>query len=292
MKKLFLLTFGFTMLFCSFKGQNPFISCLINFEDDPCWETSYIDIEIPGSNNLWQECTPQKLIFNSAHSLPHAILTDSLGSYPVNTVSSFIIKFLPEQSGMCAPVIGANYKFDSDTLNDYGMIELSYDHGATWLNALSDTVIPDPYWWTPKPILTGRIHQWTNFHAFIPYPFLNFDTIYYRFTFISDNTQTNQEGWMIDDIALVDHIEGFQNFDSEREIKLYPNPVINLISLQFKNINNEMNVSIYDFQGKLCFQQIIQNTQSDIDVSKLYSGIYLIIAYNRNNYYKIKFIKE
>ncbi|MCX6283108.1 MAG: T9SS type A sorting domain-containing protein [Bacteroidetes bacterium] len=291
MKKTFLLL-AFLIIILNFvKGQNPFISCIINFEDNPCWEASYYNVNIPSSNNVWQVYIPQKTIFTSAYSSPKAILTDSSGPYPVNNTSSFIIKLVMPAYCECAPVIGAYYKLDSDTLKDFGQIEFSLDHGTTWLNALSDTVIPDPYWLTPRPVLTGRIYHWKEFTAFIP-GYYSTDTLYYRFTFISDSIQTNQDGWMLDDIQLVDHTEGIKDMGSRNEINIYPNPASGIITVSGNHFMGEMDVSVYDILGQLSLQQTIYKNKEDINISSLGKGIYMIRVLSQNDYHVRMIIKD
>ena len=51
--KLILVLCGLLVLLGSVKGQSPFYSCIVNFEDNPCWEGSYDSIEFPGTNNIW-----------------------------------------------------------------------------------------------------------------------------------------------------------------------------------------------------------------------------------------------
>jgi hypothetical protein len=192
---------------------------------------------------------------------------------------------------MCSAVIGASYKFDSDSLNDFGRMEISFDHGATWLNALSDTVIPDIYWTTPKPVLTGRIHQWKEFNAFVPEWFMT-DTIYYRFTFISDNIETNQEGWMLDDIKLVAHTEGIEHIGSRDDISIYPNPSSDIITVYTKRFKGDMDVSIYDILGQLRLQKNIGKNKEDIDISGFSKGIYMVRVLSRNKYWVRKIVKD
>lgn len=273
------------------KGQNPFVSCIINFDDNPCWEASYYDLDIPGSDNIWQVCTPHKTVFDSAFSAPHAILTDSTGSYPMNTASSFIIKFRQLLDCECIPVIGGYYMFDSDSLNDYGMIEFSLDHGTTWLNALADSVIPPDWWDTPKPVLTGRIHQWTYFYARLWY-FPPIDTVWYRYTFISDDIETNQEGWVLDDIDLIEHIEGIRDIGPQDEIDIYPNPANGLITISAKDLHPDTEVSVYDILGQLRLRQPLRKNKEEIDISGLTRGIYLVRVPGRKNSCSRRVIKD
>ncbi len=292
MKKIFLILAVLLIAMISAKGQDPFYSCTVNFEDDPCWEASYWNLTIPGSNNIWQICVPNKTVFDSALTSPHAILTDSTGSYPVNDTSGFIIKAVLQPYCMCAYMIGGWYKFDSDSLKDFGRIEISIDHGTTWLNVLSDTVIPGFEWLTPKPILTGRIHQWRKFNAIFPFDYnYTVDTLYYRFTFITDSIQTNQDGWMLDDIQLTAHTEGIADISSQDEINIYPNPAANMITLWGKTLNGNTDVSVYDIMGQLCLQKTITNKES-IDVSSLSKGIYVVKVLGRKNYGVRRIVKD
>ena len=192
---------------------------------------------------------------------------------------------------MCAPVIGGYYKFDSDTLKDFGRIEFSLDHGITWLNALSDSVIPDWAWLGTKPVLTGRIHQWKAFHAIL-WNYTTNDTLYYRYTFVSDSIQTNQEGWMLDNLALIDHTESIQNIVSRDEITVYPNPAYGTISVDCKNVTGEMDVSVYNIQGQLLLERKIHENKGDINISSLDKGIYIVKVLSRDNYRARMIIKD
>jgi len=291
MKKNFLILAILVISVVAVKGQNIFYTCVINFEDNPCWEASYFNVDIPSSKHMWQVAVPNKTVFDSAWSAPKAILTDSAGSYPVNDTSGFIIKFLLPEYCECAPVIGAHYKIDSDSLRDFGLIEYSVDHGSTWLNVLSDTVIPDVYWITPRPVLTGRIHQWSEFHAFVP-EYIRNDTLYYRFTFISDSVQTNQDGWMLDDIELVTHTEGIPVIGSQNEINIYPNPAAGAIMISAKTFLGEMEVSVFDILGQLRLQQKMDHDEAGVDISGLGQGLYMVKVRDSDKYVVKRIIKE
>lgn len=288
MKKTFLFLTVLMISLISVKGQNQFYSCVINFEDNPCWMASYYSVNIPDSNNVWQVCTPYKTVFDSAHSSPKAILTDSTGPYPVNIISSFIIKFVFIDYCACEPVIGGYYKFDSDTLKDYGRIEFSLDNGITWLNALSDTVIPYQNWLTPKPVLTGRIHQWREFRVSIS-EYSNWDTLYYRFTFISDSIQTNQEGWMLDDLPLIDWVEGIQDIGFRNEINIHPNPASTHITIETPI---ESQLSILNLNGQELLKQTTTEPKTVIDISTLPNGIYFVRVTGDKAVGVGKFIKQ
>ena len=291
MRKVFILLISFGFFIHYTAAQTPFVTCIINFEDNPCWEASYHSISIPATHSIWQIGVPQKQLFDSAFSHPNAILTDSIGNYPRNDTSAFIVKVARNPFCECAPSLGGFYKFDSDTLKDFGRIEISFNHGANWLNALSDTVIPDMFWMTPKPVLTGRIHHWTHFFTHLPFGFPN-DTIYYRFTFISDNIETNQEGWMLDDLEIIEHTEGIADTGPGNEIQIYPNPAKEKITISGDNGSGACEVALYNSQGQACIRQTMQNPTKIIDISGIPGGLYMVRILGKNKVYLKKLIKE
>ncbi len=48
-----------------------------------------IQIDTSQQGNIWQIGRPQKILFNLAFSIPNAIVTDTLNTYPINDTSSF-----------------------------------------------------------------------------------------------------------------------------------------------------------------------------------------------------------
>jgi hypothetical protein len=76
-----------------------------------------------------------------------------------------------------------------------------------------------------------------------------------------------------------------------KDLHIYPNPVRNSLRLQTQNITTDSYVSIFDLEGKLLRTQFLQ-TDTNIDVSLLQSGMYLMQISNENNVYYAKFIKE
>ena len=57
--------------------------------DSPNSQNNHIIIDtISNPDNIWQIGVPSKTIFDSAYSLTHAIVTDTLNAYPVNDTSS------------------------------------------------------------------------------------------------------------------------------------------------------------------------------------------------------------
>ncbi|MCX6722534.1 MAG: hypothetical protein NT094_00505, partial [Candidatus Staskawiczbacteria bacterium] len=120
-----------------------------NFHDYFPLDTIYFEYNTipfqiqPTTDNCWQVGRPSKSNFSSAYSPPLAILTDTLNPYPVNSNSSFsfvIPSSLVQYS--FTTYLQFYQKFDTDTLEDFGTIEASYNGGSTWVD-LKDSICPN-----------------------------------------------------------------------------------------------------------------------------------------------------
>ena len=170
------------IVFCQFEW-------IINFEDSTMFDRIVVDT-LENPSNIWQIGQPSKENFNSAYSGPNAMITDTLNSYPINDTSSFIIKHYRAGSwGVSNYELTLQFwfKFDSDSINDYGTVEASFDNGLTWINLLIEDSIHYLNWIEQKPVLTGKSNEWQHFaldlvHLSYEYVY-NDTTLFYRFTF-------------------------------------------------------------------------------------------------------------
>jgi hypothetical protein len=282
MRTYFLL---FPLLLCSFLSKSQEISVSIDFED-----TNLIKryIKLDTNNNIWRIGHPQKSKIKNSEN---AIITGLTQGYPVKGNSSFVLKFLPLSSiRYDITELWGYFSVDSDSLHDYGVIEMSYDGGKNWINIM-DTGRNYGIWYTDgnleRPIFTGN--QTDKLHTFI-FIFekgyaLTVDTLRFRFTFISDSIPENKDGWAFDDFWLINRDPGWidENKYTEYPIKISPNPVrqsedvfisiknrtankINLINSQgkiiaeFNNPNNSLNINTNNFQKGIFFIEVIDNT--------------------------------
>lgn len=111
----------------------------IDFEK-PC---NYLFIDT-SATNLWQKGIPGKTILDSAYSVPNSIITDTVNYYPTNNLSSFVLKLEPGSFGLGYNTdISFWHKFDTDSINDYGVVEVSYDTGNVWKVLRTDTTYID-----------------------------------------------------------------------------------------------------------------------------------------------------
>jgi hypothetical protein len=266
----------------------------INFEDSSQFFRLEIDT-ISNPNNIWQIGEPQKIIFTSAYSVPNAILTDTLNSYPNNDTSEFIIKHFAVDGYEIGHtvILGGKYQVHSDSLVDFGSIEFSPDNGLTWVDLLTDTVYYNQYcyeWWSVKPTLTGTSSDWTDFYVWLAGFGPNFniqfgDTIQYRFSFISDSIQTNKDGLIFDDLHFEDWAEGIKIVKNQFDTKTYPNPTSGKVEIQFLNENNETyELTLFDSNGRSILIKRSTNKNSiELDLRNYNSGIYVYKLFNKRN---------
>ena len=101
------------------------------------------------------------------------------------------------------------------------------------------------------------------------------DTLWYKFTFISDDMQSSKDGWMIDDIQLWDIYEGINNNNGFKSyLYTYPNPAHDFINIDFIGNSNIDQIIIYNHLGQKALDaKPVNNT---LDISKLKPGIYML----------------
>jgi|WetSurMetagenome_2_1015567.scaffolds.fasta_scaffold47900_3 hypothetical protein len=237
---------------------------------------------VPSGDNCWQIGQPSKTYFDSAYSDPLAIVTDTLNPYPVNSNSSFylVMPFDLVQNSFTT-YIQFYHKFDTDTIQDYGSVEVSYDGGSSWL-ALVDSNCQN-FWdcihlyWDNDYILStgqqvphmlnpsGHSQGWVMSRYLwwwsIPvdgnpasYPP---DSILVRFTFHSDATPSAKEGWMIDNILIGfrDEGTGINRPGNAEALKIIPNPLTTKSMVEWKTYGRSFDFTLYDVVGRAVFSE-------------------------------------
>lgn len=76
------------------------------------------------------------------------------------------------------------------------------------------------------------------------------------------------------------------------ELRIYPNPTKENITIETTNISKEQTISIYNMQGQLIVQQPTQQPKTDIDIIHLAKGVYVIKLSTADGIAVKKFIKE
>ena len=285
MKKLILL--GLFTIFL-LKSYAQWGYGFVNFDDTAGLFRIYIDTTIP--NNIWQIGAPHKHFFTSSYSIPNVIVTDTLNSYPVNNNSVFYYRTSGDyNTDYHGTGLEFWYKMDSDTLMDFGKIEISIDTGQTWNNILTG---PGYSWMlydslgnfirgsssNDTIVFTGISNGWYIFSCEEPLSDgIIYDSIIFRFSFHSSGASILRDGWMIDDLNF--HTDWESIPEKEVSCHLFPNPVKDRLTLTSKTLISEYEISNplgYTVKKSENFQLPLHTNVSD-----LAPGIY---------FYKIKFV--
>jgi hypothetical protein len=286
MKNIQLLLF-FLFSYINVNSQWMWFTDTVNFENNFKIQ-EYIKLDT-NNGNIWRIGKPEKLMFNNAYSGEYAIMTDLKGYYPPNTHSSFIMKFFPKEFALDFHgdeiAIEAYYKIDCDSLKDYGIMEMSPDNGLNWNNLL-DTVYHHGRWYIDgkenKPIFTGNYNDKWHFFTFVTrtqYAIDADDSLWFRFTFISDSINNNKEGWIIDNIKIYnDPTISIKEFTQKKDlITISPNPVKQSenFSISLKNIDAKL-INIYSSQGKLQLQIVNPTKSFTLNTTQFQKGLFLV----------------
>lgn len=260
--------------------------------DFSCGDESQDTLSNP--NNIWEIGVPNKFAFDTAYSEPNCMITDLDNPYPVNDTSYFILEYEAGygfQHGQQVELEGY-YWVDSDSLNDYGTIEISIDQGNSWIDMLNDTVyVFDFEWGGERPILTGNSGGWKSFSYWSSNLAQNFnvdygDTVMYRFGFISDGQSDTLDGLMFDNIRMTDWAMSVPEYSmGDFQSKAYPNPTSKEVSIIFSNPQaREASCVIIDAYGRIVKSSQTTTTESlHFDLQDLEHGMY---------YYRVQMADE
>ncbi|HEX8517564.1 MAG TPA: T9SS type A sorting domain-containing protein [Bacteroidia bacterium] len=240
--------------------QNIFLSCLISSSTVSIAQmgrTQYFDgadssyynslfVHIDNTvNNIWQVGKPQKVIFDSAATLPNAMITDTTNNYPQGNTSSFTFHTEPY---MTHGILAIQWKQKLDMEKDHagGIIEFSVDYGTTWQNAFNNPYVYNFFGFEEENVDTlasgeyafsGTDSTWKDIWLCYNMSWLwgSADSVKVRFTFKSDSLVSGKEGWMIDNMNThFTFAHPVKEVTMSDEFNVYPNPASNRINIQLK----------------------------------------------------------
>ena len=315
MRKLFIVLITL-LLFTNLKAQHPdkvIIFLLTDFETNypdnglGGWLTDSVNpwiIDETNPENIWQIGKPYKAAFDTAYSVPNAIMTDTLNPYPINNHSTFEYLFTKpdwaQDRCFSALKLYFMHKFETDMLSDGGYIEISYDKGNIWTNVLNDNSASSVTFqnfynsddtikggenafsglYTDEWLYSGVEWCWYNDDKA-----LELDSLIIRFSFFSDGIDNSKAGWIIDNIYFLieDYCTiGINDIENDIETFIYPNPVSDISILELPDNDSNYYVQIFNIQGKEVFSCISRNS---IEINRNYfnTGIYFYKINNAEN---------
>jgi len=86
----------------------------------------------------------------------------------------------------------------------------------------------------------------------------------------------------------------YEDFFGERKVVIYPNPTKGVLRVDFQNYGNtdDMQLIIYDMQGKLLQQIINVSIQTILDLTSYPTGVYLLLLIEGDEKSQWKIVKE
>jgi hypothetical protein len=262
MKLIFTLFIALTSFSANAQWGDLHWSCNFEPSSDP-WISRFV-LDTTYHNNTWQIGNPSKLLFDSALSLPNAIVTDTANPYPINDTSVFVIKHGKTSYSVVMFSLRFRYKLDIDP-GEIAKLEVSGDSGLHWVDVLKEDTAYDFTWYSNKPNFDTstlewqdvylNMSQWSNNRFFTnPKTYLSeitADTFLFKFTFISDGNQTNKDGWMMDNFIFDDHPGKIAYLQNNNLIAIHPNPSDGHIYIQQNSrSHNPATVSVYSAMGQ------------------------------------------
>ena len=170
---------------------------------------------------------------------------------------------------------------DSDSINDFGLIEFSPDNGQTSVDLLNDSLC---FWqWSgKKPTLTGCSSGWVNFMVQLN-GFQNVfnieveDTVLLKFSFTTDEIQNDREGLMFDDLVFYDIPEAIETNSRNFKSRAFPNPATSMVKIEFDNHEMETHsLKIFNQNGQEAYLKDYQTNTGffEIGLGHLPGGVY------------------
>jgi hypothetical protein len=181
-------------------------------------------------------------------------------------------------------------KLDMDAGKDGGKIEFSVDAGDTWENVFENPYTYNFYGFdlnnqdtlpSGDVVFSGTDNEWRDIWLCFNMSWIGYnDSITIRYTFISDETETHQEGWMIDNMMV--HITNVHTIEEEKQeeyLKVYPNPTNNILHIEAKKLM-EFHIiekmELINSTGQIIDQWKYIPTKFFIDTSKYNNGLYYL----------------
>jgi len=260
---------------------------------------------LKSENNIWEIGSPHKSIFKSCYSGEKAIMTDTINPYPENNRSSFSITiYKPDYEYNSDLYLEFYHSFDCDTLTDSLYLDFSFDGGKSWFFGTDKLSIFEENFMQRRfqgasygvlnalPVLSGNSGGWVYeqyfMHWFFPvkksikeqyYP----DSIICRFNFISDGTQTNKDGWLIDNITIQSWLGSDVDYQEFKEISVYPNPAEKLLNIESSKLIKS--IKVYNESGQLRYSFSDINSKSyNLNVQEFSTGTYILRFQNSDGF--------
>jgi hypothetical protein len=94
--------------------------------------------------------------------------------------------------------------------------------------------------------------------------------------------------------TLTNTVLSNETFENNKNVSIYPNPVKDILNINFKDFTGDVSVKVIDINGREVFTQKLSNVNNSnaINLEKLSTGIYILKLQGENLNYSEKVILE
>lgn len=286
MKKL-LLSFSLILISCL-----SFSQTISQYFDDSLANNSLIVKRDTASGNIWQVGKPQKMIFDSAATLPNVIITDTLNYIPSNNTSRFTFSIDPSWGNYGILAIRWKQKLDYEKKHSGGIVEYSSDTGKSWHNVFNSPYVYNYYGFdtlnkdtliTGDYAFSGTDSVWRDIWLCFDKSFIAFSgkTLTFRFTSVSDTSNTSKEGWMIDNMSVHTtwHHTVVKGPGDGDYLHVYPtktNGIVHIEAQKLQQYHIIKSMQLINADGKVVQTYGTSPTKFYIDISQFPDGVYYL----------------
>jgi len=266
------------------------------FDGEDTLVLSSIMIELDTSvSNVWQIGKPQKLVFDSAATIPNALITDTVATYPPNTSSSVTITITPTNPWWYYGILAFQWtqKLDLEQGKDGGLLEFSFDTGQTWQTAFNNPYVYNFYGFdfnyldtlgTDTIVFSGTDSVWRDVWLCFDMSYFNgfeeLNPLMFRFTLLSDSVDTQQDGWIVDNmLAHITYIHTIEEKAQEEYMKVYPTVTdgrIHIDTKKFMEYHVIEDIQLFNMMGQVVQQFGRRPTRTFIELGDHPNGTYLL----------------
>ena len=262
------------------------------------YETLKVIIDYEANkDSVWQIGPPQKVLFDTASTTPNVLITDTINPYPINSRSWFELDFpqtFDEELYNSGGILAIHWlqKLDLDSAKDGGLLELSMDSGATWENSFDSPYTYNFYGWNSQNVgtigldtmaFTGTDTIWRDVWLCFEMWFLsNLEMGHLRIRYMlhSDTIETDQEGWMIDNMmAHITWVHTIGEQEQANYLNVYPNPTDGRVHIQARKIKAYHIVErleVFNSQGQIVRSFENVPTKFFVDLDDQPNGTYFV----------------
>lgn len=245
------------------------------------------------SDPVWVIARPGKVLLNTPGSGAKTYITNSVGTYPNNTISHLYTNCY-DLTTITAPVLSFKMGFDIENDWDYMIVEYSTDGGVSW-HILGNA--SDSNWYNSATTLNGLPgKQWSgigeeasafgntnadlNDYSYDLSAFTNESNIVFRFKLVTDD-QVNEEGVIIDDLVINGTLS-VSNPELLKSLTIYPNPSNDIFNVKWNN-DEKATITVYNYLGKLILKEkSTLNNSHNINLTGYSKGLYLVKVITNN----------